>query len=42
VALHPIERWRSPAPETVLGPQHDDLRADLVAEIDRLSANRRV
>lgn len=42
VALHPIERWRSPAPETVLGPQHDDLRADLVAEIDQLTAHARV
>lgn len=38
VALHPIERWRAPAPETVLGPQHDDLRAALTAELDRLSA----
>jgi diadenosine tetraphosphate (Ap4A) HIT family hydrolase len=42
VALHPIQRWRAPAPETVLGPGHDDLRADLVAQIRHLSANRRV
>jgi len=37
VALHPLERWRQPHPDTVLGPQHDGLRADLVAELDRLS-----
>jgi diadenosine tetraphosphate (Ap4A) HIT family hydrolase len=36
VALHPIERWRDPAPDTVLGPQHDALRAELTAELDRL------
>ncbi|WP_406831304.1 diadenosine tetraphosphate hydrolase [Pedococcus sp. KACC 23699] len=36
VALHPIERWRAPEPDTVLGPQHDDLRRELVAELDRL------
>ncbi len=36
VALHPLERWHDPRPETVLGPQHDDLRADLVAELARL------
>ena len=40
VALHPIERWRAPEPETVLGPQHDDLRAALTTELDRLSARR--
>ena len=38
VALHPIERWRSPEPETVLGPQHDGLRSALVTELDRLVA----
>lgn len=37
VALHPIERWRAPEPDTVLGPRHDDLRADLLAELDRLA-----
>ena len=36
VALHPIERWRDPLPRTVLGPQHDDLRAELTAEIATL------
>lgn len=36
VALHPLERWHDPRPETVLGPQHDDLRADLAAELARL------
>ena len=35
--LHPLERWQDPEPGTVLGPQHDDLRADLVAELDRLA-----
>ncbi|KQU66362.1 HIT family protein [Phycicoccus sp. Root101] len=38
VALHPIERWRAPEPETVLGPRHDALRAELVAELDRLGS----
>jgi diadenosine tetraphosphate (Ap4A) HIT family hydrolase len=37
VALHPIERWRAPEPETVLGPQHNALRSALVAELDLLS-----
>ena len=37
VWLHPLERWQDPEPGTVLGPQHDDLRADLVAELDRLA-----
>jgi diadenosine tetraphosphate (Ap4A) HIT family hydrolase len=36
VALHPLDRWRRPSPETVLGPQHDELREDLGAELDRL------
>jgi len=40
VALHRIERWRAPQPDTVLGPRHDGLRADLVAEIDRLLGAR--
>ncbi len=39
VAVHPIERWRAPVPETVLGPQHDDLRSALVAELGRLSGD---
>lgn len=34
VYLYPAERWTDPA--TALGPQHDDLRTDLTAEIDRL------
>ncbi|HLN75883.1 MAG TPA: diadenosine tetraphosphate hydrolase [Nocardioidaceae bacterium] len=37
VALHPIERWGSPLPHTVLGPQHDDLRRDLTKELVSLS-----
>ncbi|WP_198680383.1 hypothetical protein [Lentzea terrae] len=34
VWLYPVERWSDPA--TALGPDHDDLRAELTAEIDRL------
>ncbi|GAA4012925.1 DeoR family transcriptional regulator [Allokutzneria multivorans] len=34
VWLYPAEHWS--APETALGPQHDKLRAELTAEIDRL------
>ncbi|QWF83562.1 hypothetical protein [Amycolatopsis sp. CA-230715] len=34
VWLYPAERWSDPA--THLGPEHDDLRAELAAEIDRL------
>jgi diadenosine tetraphosphate (Ap4A) HIT family hydrolase len=37
VWLHPPERWQDPEPATVLGPQHDDLRAELGAELDRLA-----
>jgi len=37
VWLHPVERWRDPAPDTVLGPQHDELRRELRAELDRLA-----
>ena len=37
VALHPIERWRAPLPHTVLGPQHDDLRAELQMELSSMS-----
>ena len=37
VALHPIERWRAPLPHTVLGPQHDDLRAELQKELSSMS-----
>ena len=36
VALHPLASWRDPSPETVLGPQHAGLRADLVAALDAL------
>jgi len=34
VWLYPVERWSDPA--FALGPEHDDLRAELTAEIDRL------
>lgn len=34
VWLYPVERWSDPA--SALGPRHDDLRAELTAEIDRL------
>jgi diadenosine tetraphosphate (Ap4A) HIT family hydrolase len=34
VWLYPVERWSDPA--TALGPEHDDLRADLTVELDRL------
>jgi diadenosine tetraphosphate (Ap4A) HIT family hydrolase len=34
VWLYPAERWSDPA--WALGPEHDDLRAELTAEIDRL------
>jgi diadenosine tetraphosphate (Ap4A) HIT family hydrolase len=36
VWLYPVESWSDPA--TALGPGHDDLRAELTAEIDRLRA----
>ena len=39
VALHPLERWRDPAPDTVLGPQHDELRRELRRELDRLAGS---
>ena len=34
VVLHGVERWSDPA--TALGPEHDDLRAELVAALERL------
>ena len=34
VILHGQQRWSDPA--TALGPEHDDLRADLAAELARL------
>lgn len=37
--LYPAGYWSDPA--TVLGPRHDELRADLVAEIDRLRGGHR-
>ena len=37
VALHPLERWRAPEPDTVLGPQHDELRVELATELARLA-----
>ena len=41
VALHPIERWRESAADTALGPQHDELRREITAEVDRLTASAR-
>ena len=38
VWFHPMGRWTDPSPETVLGPQHDDLRAELTTELARLTA----
>lgn len=38
VYLYPPERWSDPA--GALGAQHDDLRADLIAEIDGLRTGR--
>ena len=38
VHRYPPERWSDPA--NALGPRHDDLRADLAAEIDRQRGNR--
>lgn len=35
VILHGVERWSDPT--TALGPQHDELRADLVATLARLA-----
>jgi diadenosine tetraphosphate (Ap4A) HIT family hydrolase len=35
VILHGVHRWSDPS--TALGPEHDELRADLVAALDRLS-----
>lgn len=35
VILHGVERWSDPT--TALGPQHDELRADLVAMLARLA-----
>ena len=40
VALHPLEEWRDPSPDTVLGPQHDELRTELGTELDRLAGLR--
>lgn len=37
VWLYPAERWRDPV--TALGPGHDDLRAGLTSEVDRLRAS---
>ena len=36
VWMHPTERWSDPDPQTVLGPQHDGIRAELTAELARL------
>lgn len=38
VYLYPQKHWSDPA--SALGPQHDDLRTDLKAEIDRLRLTR--
>lgn len=35
VILHGVHRWSDPS--TALGPEHDELRADLVAALERLS-----
>jgi diadenosine tetraphosphate (Ap4A) HIT family hydrolase len=35
VILHGVERWSDPS--TALGPEHDELRADLVATLERLA-----
>ena len=40
VWLYPATHWSEPPPRTVLGPAHDDLRADLVCELDRLGPER--
>lgn len=37
VWLYPAERWRDPV--TALGSDHDELRADLTAEVDRLRSS---
>jgi diadenosine tetraphosphate (Ap4A) HIT family hydrolase len=37
VARYPIDRWRDPLPQTVLGPQHDDLRRALADELSALN-----
>ena len=36
VWLYPPTFWSEPSPETELGPAHDDLRAELTAELHRL------
>jgi diadenosine tetraphosphate (Ap4A) HIT family hydrolase len=36
VWMHPPERWSDPDPQTVLGPQHDEWRAELTTELTRL------
>jgi diadenosine tetraphosphate (Ap4A) HIT family hydrolase len=38
VAVHPVERWRTTLPHTVLGPQHDGLRVALTKELEELAA----
>lgn len=38
VWLYPPTHWSDPAPGTALGPAHDDLRAELTTELDRLGA----
>ena len=35
VILHGVQRWSDPS--TALGPEHDELRADLVATLERLA-----
>lgn len=37
VWLYPPERWRDPG--SALGPEHDDLRAALTAEVDQLRSS---
>ena len=38
VWLYPSTHWSEPPQQAVLGPEHDDLRAELVSELDRLGS----
>ena len=37
VWLYPTTEWSEPSPQTALGPRHDELRAELAAELARLT-----
>ena len=41
VWLYPATHWSEPTTQTVLGPRHDDLRAELTAELARLDGIHR-